>query len=385
MSGISINQILSEFIKMGDTPIHNAIISLIFTSGLKPSIFRDFRIKDFLKACEGYFDKKEMHDIVTLLDKDPSQIFCCWEISNDSKYQVTFSTPETTEYIFKYLKQVLDVKNLGKDDYLFQIKNGNEFVKIREEYVSDIIGRKSENYNSQFASQHHNIHLTPKKIIDNFKTICKEHLDLNDDKPELINLFLGKATNNNKFYKMYLEDKNSILTYYKQLVPYLEIDYQHEMTSIENDSEIGLKSIVTDYFSGIFIDKNDYESFFKWRDIGYNIAKKDYENSNFKESPEYFNELYKKTYLRVFFSDYEFSTKIKEEDMYKEVSNIISYLDDIDFFTKFRVNKDEFHGCLNDCVECCGHEDMVLDLDFIITFIEMNFIIDNNLRIIICE
>ena len=321
MPEYQINKILSQIVKMGDTPVHNAIISLIFTSGLKPSIFRDFTIKDFVKSCDDYFNGEETNNIVTLLDKDPNQIFCCWERNNDSKHQVTFSTPETTAYIFNYLKQVFNIEELRENDSLFRIKNNDEIVQIRESYVSDMIFNKKKSYNDKFNE---NINLTSMGIIKNFRFICYEHLDLEDmDKTELIDLFSGNATEDNEYYRLFKEDKDSIFQYYKQICPYLVINNvsgigssDESTTSLTvqqssnqhttpNTTEGVYQSKIKDYFDNTFMF-NYMEGFSRQNNIkllgyAFKIAKKDIEKDNYEESDDYYDNLLKKATFYVLY------------------------------------------------------------------------------------
>ena len=319
MPEYQINQILSQIIKMGDTPIHDAIISLIFTSGLKPSIFRNFRIKDFIKACNDSFNEEETYNIVTLLDKDPNQIFCCWEADDDSKHQVTFSTPETTEYIFNYLRQVFNIEELKEDDFLFRLSDDN--VRIRESYVSDMIHNKNKSYNDRFNED---IHLTSTIIIKKFKFNCYEHLDLErNDKSTLIDLFSGNAAEDNKYYQLFKEDKNSIFQYYKQICPYLVINNvsgigssDESTTSLTvqqssnqhttpNTNEEVYKSKIKDYFDNTFTFKY-MEGFSRQNNIkllgyAFKIARKDIEKYKYEESDNYYDNLLKKATFYVLY------------------------------------------------------------------------------------
>lgn len=323
MPEYQINQILSQFIKMGDTPIHDAIISLIFTSGLKPSIFRNFRIKDFVKACNDSFNEEETYNIVALLDKDPNQIFCCWEEKNNSKYQVTFSTPETTEYIFNYLKQVFNIEELKEDDFLFRLSDDN--VQIRESYVSDMIRNKNKSYKDRFNED---IHLTSTIIIKKFKFNCYEHLDLErNDKSTLIDLFSGNAAEDNKYYQLFKEDKNSIFQYYKQICPYLvingvsgigssdestpsltaqclteELSNQH---TTPNTTEGAYQAKIKDYFDNTFkfkyMEGFSHQNNIKLLGYAFKIAKKDIEKDKYEESNSYYDNLLKKATFYVLY------------------------------------------------------------------------------------
>lgn len=315
-----INQVISEIIKMGDTPIHDVIISLIFTSGLKESIFREFKINDFIKACDDYFGADETHDIVTLVAKEPNQIFCCWDVKNGSNHQVTFSTPETTSYIFNYLKQTFDIENLDGEAFLFQIDNGYNTEKIRDSYVSDMIRHKRNAYNSRFDED---IRLTASGIIRNFKFICNKYLDVEEDKHELINLFFGDAAEDNEYYRLFKEDKDSIFQYYKQICPYLVINNvsgigssDESTTSLTvqqssnqhttpNTTEGVYQSKIKDYFDNTFMF-NYMEGFSRQNNIkllgyAFKIAKKDIEKDNYEESDDYYDNLLKKATFYVLY------------------------------------------------------------------------------------
>lgn len=323
MPNSSIKEILSKVLDLGDTPIHNAIISLIFTSGLKEKSFRDFKIKKLIEACNYFFDDDEPRDIDSLLNKNPDEIFCCWEVKDESKYQVTFSTPEATRYIFNYLKQI---GNIRDEDYLFQVKNNGEFRRIRDGYVADMINNKQNTYNDRFGGRDNNIHLTSTIIISNFINVCNEHLDL-DDKSELIDLFRGNATEDNTFYQMFKEDKMTIFNYYKQICPYLVINNvssigssNESTTSLTaqslmkqtsnqhnspNTTEGAYQAKIKKYFDNTFKFKY-MEGFSRQNNIkllgyAFGIARTDIEKDKYEESDDYYDNLLKKATFYVLY------------------------------------------------------------------------------------
>ena len=388
MSSKSINQIMSELIGLGDTPIHGAILSLIFTSGLKSVVFRDFKIEDLIKACNHCFDVKENHDIVTLLNKDSHEIFCCWENEDNFMYQVTFSTPETTRYIFNYLKQEFDIVNINKDDCLFRVENkSGDFGQMRKAYVSDTIKNKVNSYNDIFKDSKSCIHLTERKIRDYFKSICEEHLDLEDDKDQLIDLFVGKATKENKFYKMYKEDKNSILDYYKQLLPYLTINsVTNDNVSLEGDVDnfdnkyfnhhSCLENNASDYRDKIrnYFDNKFQSCFGDFSEIdnarllsnAYNQANSDIFNKNYEESDFYFEKILKRGEIITVFNKSKYYLSewdsqffdFSESSGEKKVEYLFKCINDLGILDKYNLDSEDvknsiidaliFHDCIDD-------------------------------------
>lgn len=105
MGEMASNEIVNNALENSSSNIHNAIISLIFTTGLDKDTIRNIKINDLVKAAEMYFKDGESHTIEVLINKKDNDMCLCWTFENESKHQVIFSTPSTSKYIIRYLKQ----------------------------------------------------------------------------------------------------------------------------------------------------------------------------------------------------------------------------------------------------------------------------------------
>lgn len=233
---------------------------------------------------------------------------------------------------------------------------------------------------------------TPGSFQLHFKKVCNEHLDLDDsEKKELMDLFTGEASDDNKFYKKFKKDKQSILKYYEQLLPYLEVDYFGKTEYINTPpikkgySDLDIRNIVKNYFFEISTKNNqspDYENIFKWTEIAFVIAKQDNEQNIFKETEEYFDTLYKRTYLRVFFENKSININIilKTEFDYQDAAvKIGDILDEYGFFEVFDVNINRFKSIFMDILEFSFSSK--IDTNFVIGGIKSTYYINDHLKI----
>ena len=394
MDKITSNEIVNNVLAMGSSDIHNAIISLMFTTGLDKDDVRNITINDLVKAADMCFKDDEPHNIEVLTNKNGEGMFLCWTFEKDPKHQVIFSSPTTSRYIIKYLKHNGKYYNFNDLDELFLIKDQKmkEYTQLKDNYISSMFNKKKETL-KDYKDISNGIKFTPGSFQLHFKNVCNEHLDLDDsEKEELIDLFIGEAGDDNKFYKKFKKDKKSILKYYEQLLPYLEVDYFGKTEYINaphikegyNDSNI--RNIVKNYFLEISTKNNqfpDYDNIFKWAEIAFVIAKQDNEQSIFKESEEYFDKLYKRTYLRVFFEDNSIDINIilkTEFDYQVAAVEIGDILDEYGFFEKFDVDISKFKSIFMDIIECsyCSK----IDTNFVIGGIESAYYINDRLKLI---
>ena len=267
-----------------------------------------------------------------------------------------------------------------------------EYTQLKDNYISSMFNKKKEAL-KDYKDISNGIKFTPGSFQLHFKNVCNEHLDLDDsEKEELIDLFIGEAGDDNKFYKKFKKDKKSILKYYEQLLHYLEVDYFGKTEYINaphikegyNDSNI--RNLVKNYFLEISTKNNqfpDYDNIFKWTEIAFVIAKQDNEQSIFKESEKYFDKLYKRTYLRVFFEDNSIGINIilKTEFDYQDAAvEIGDILDEYGFFEKFDVDISKFKSIFMDIIECsyCSK----IDTNFVIGGIESAYYINDRLKLI---
>lgn len=224
MYAIITKEIVNEALQIGNTKIHNAIISLMYTSSLDKDTIANLKVRDLINACSAYFNEDDKQTIEVLLGKDTSDMYPCWVLDSDGKHCVTFNTPVTSNYLFDYLKENIRYYDMGSNDFLFKIKHkgGVDFDKIDGEYISKFFNKKSTPL-KELKSIPPNLKFTPIEFNKSFKMICDENLDV-DDKSELIDLFMGNATDDNRYYQQYPDDRTSILEYYKKLLPYIELD-----------------------------------------------------------------------------------------------------------------------------------------------------------------
>ena len=223
MGEIEPNDIVNSALEMNSDAIHNAIISLMFTTGLDKRNIRNITINELLKAAAMCFKEDESHNIEILTNKNDDDMVLCWTFENDSKHQVIFSSPNTTRYIIKYLKHNGKYYDFDDFDELFRIKDPerNEYAQLKENYISSMFNNKKEAL-KDYKDIPYGLKFTPGSFQLHFKKVCNEHLDLDDsEKKELIDLFIGEAGYDNKFYKEFKKDKKSILKYYERLLPYL--------------------------------------------------------------------------------------------------------------------------------------------------------------------
>lgn len=386
MGEIAPNEIVNNALENGSSDIHNAIISLIFTTGLDKDNVRNIKINDLVKAAAMCFKEDESHNIEILTNNDDG-MFLCWTFENDSKHQVIFSSPNTTRYIIKYLKHNGKYYDFDDFDELFRTKDQerNEYAQLKENYISSMFNNKKEAL-KDYKDIPHGLKFTPGSFQLHFKEVCDEHLDLDDsEKKELIDLFIGEAGSDNKFYKEFKKDKKSILKYYERLLPYLEVNYFDVNKHInvppnkKGYSDSDIRNIVKNYFLEISTKNNqfpDYDNIFKWAEIAFVIAKQDNEQSIFKETEEYFDTLYKKTYLRVFFKDNDIDINIilKTEFDYQDAAvEIGDMLDEYGFFEKFDVDISKFKSKFIEMLEFCPYSR--IDTEIVIQYIESGYVL----------
>ena len=224
MYAIITKEIVNEALQIGNTKIHNAIISLMYTSSLDIDAIINLKVGDLLKAYNSYFNEDEDQNIDVLLGKDTSDMYPCWVLDSGDKHRVTFNTPGASYYLFGYLKENAKYYDLDFRDFLFKTKpkGSDEYEGIKRAYITNLFNKKS-NPLKELIITPDNFKFTTITFNKSFERICETYLNV-DDKSELIDLFMGNATDDNVYYKQYLENPTSILEYYKKLLPYIELD-----------------------------------------------------------------------------------------------------------------------------------------------------------------
>lgn len=234
MKQILSNEIIFDVLSSSSNLLHKSIISFLFTAGLKHNMIRNLKIKDLLSSCCEYMGDGECID--DLLNKNPFDIVPCWRISNDSKVGIAFNTPETTKYLFDYLKDRKKYVNLTEESYLFKnyTKNKTPVVDekpLNKDFITRELGRKKKELNS--AHDGDEIQFNVDSIEYTFAKICDKCLLVEEyDKIELIALFQANATTENKFYN------KDVKQYYLYLMQYLTIDSSYaSYNNVANDNE----------------------------------------------------------------------------------------------------------------------------------------------------
>lgn len=191
--------------------LYKAIVSLILSSSMTASTLSKLTLYDFLYACEEYFEDDEDITIYNLLKKDPWDIVPCWKLK--SLGIITFSTPESTFYLFLYLneKRMGDLDNLNNP--LFK-RGENNFLTANK--ISSCVTE----FNKVLGTDKN--YFKSKNLINTFKTICNTHFFFEEEyKKKLMDLFGGKISNKSKYFHHYLKYSNQIKKDYESLIPYL--------------------------------------------------------------------------------------------------------------------------------------------------------------------
>lgn len=203
--------------------LYKAIASLILSSGMTPTNLSKLRLNDFLDACEDYFHENEDKTLKNLLSKNPWEIIPLWKLK--SEHRLTFSSPESTFYIFMYLneKRKEDLDNLK--DPLF--KRGEK---------NFLTSSKISSYVTEFNKLNlNNTYFNSKNLIYTFEKVCNQHLILEQEhKENLIELF---TQGNLHYYKEYKNNIKKLRKYYQMLSPFLIsriFDFERQVTAYKN-------------------------------------------------------------------------------------------------------------------------------------------------------
>lgn len=164
---LSIEDIFKS-LNLCSSPRDKAIICFTLSSGITLSILIKLKISDLINACESYFHENEIHSIENLLTKNPDDIIPSWNVDEN----VFFSTPESTFFIFEYLK----TRNIvNTDEILFKSQKRNQ---LNPDSVTNIffklnkkLGSESNNHNKYGKFRFSNL----RKL---FEKICEEN-DIN--------------------------------------------------------------------------------------------------------------------------------------------------------------------------------------------------------------
>lgn len=372
MGEIEPNDIVNSALEMNSDAIHNAIMSLMFTTGLDKRNIRNITINELLKAAAMCFKEDESHNIEILTNKNDDDMVLCWTFENDSKHQVIFSSPNTTRYIIKYLKHNGKYYDFDDFDELFRIKDPerNEYAQLKENYISSMFNNKKEAL-KDYKDIPYGLKFTPGSFQLHFKKVCNEHLDLDDsEKKELIDLFIGEAGDENKFYKEFKKDKKSILKYYERLLPYLEVEYYDINKHVDNlpikegnsYSNLRIKQKIGSYYVNNIKTghKIDYDEYMRLCGIVYDLVifYRDSKYHSFILNDESLDNYFKKAKVKTLIEDYaeEIFIVVNEDNFSVKINEIKHLIEKMGIFyvVHFDDNKldNVFKEYLNHQINC---------------------------------
>lgn len=283
--------------------LYKAIIGLILSSGMAPITLSKLTLNDFLVACNDYFQETEDKILQNLLKKDPWKIIPCWKIKTKNIF--TFNTPETTFYLFLYLKEkrMDDLNNL---DYPLFKSGKNNFLTSSKisSYVTEfnaIIRLFNEDYENKFKS---------KNLIATFEDIYDKNMLIEvNNKSNLLKLFEGKLSNNSKFYRASMKDQQKIKDYYKILIPFLtarEFNINHENYRTDKKS---ITPIIHDFYESELKEELDLD--YAQEQLLCKFAEDLTKHDSFNNDQTYLDKLFKKALVKLKVHYYDFEKNIK--------------------------------------------------------------------------
>ena len=292
--------------------LYKAVAGLIFSSTMTPSTIAELTLNDFLVACDEYFDEDEEKSLVNLLKKDPWKIIPNWKLK--SKNIFTFNTPETTFYLFLYIKEkrMKDLNNL--ENPLFKSGKNNFLTSSKiSSYVTEfnaVLNLFNEGYGNKFKS---------KNLIATFEEIYDKQMYIGiKNKNNLINLFEGKLANNSKFYRYAVKNPHKIKEYYNMLVPYLtsrsyNLD-KFKINGMNDKKKISL--IVKDFYNAEL--KDDLNLDYTQGQLLCKFAVGLSKYVPFSNDELYLNKLFKKAIIKL---------KVYNHDFMDGWGNLLHYVD----------------------------------------------------------
>ena len=185
------------------SPRDKAIVCFALSSGINLSSLIKLKISDLINACESYFHENEIHSIENILTKNPEGIIPSWNVNDN----IFFSTPESTFFIFEYLK----TRNIvNTDEILFKSQKGNQlnpdsvtnmFFKLNRK-----LGSESDNHNNYGKFRFTNL----RKF---FEKICEENdinpnVTIKEEYFRLIPYLTINSINREKFLKNQIKEKD---------------------------------------------------------------------------------------------------------------------------------------------------------------------------------
>lgn len=328
-------------------PTHyKAISGLVFTSSMNVTTISKLTLNDFLNSCNDYFNETEDKNLKNLLKKDPMSIIPSWNIKY--KKQLTFNTPETSFFIFSYLKEkrMDDLDDLNQP--LFKT-NTNKFLKPSKisAYISefnDILNIHHEQYEDVFKS---------KNLLYTFRQVCKKNINLdNVSKDLIISLFTGKNKHALEFYEYNQLNLNNLKKIYEHLIPFLTAknydSYTQKVYFFNNEEPESYNFIVNYYERQLKSQmKLDYKKEVLLCNFAYALSK----DNLFKNTDSYLDILFKKSQVKLIIDENKkFGINKKYLDYRTTNEKLAEHLKNDIFKMKLnrlvKINEEEFYKYL---------------------------------------
>ncbi|MDR3063554.1 MAG: site-specific integrase [Methanobrevibacter sp.] len=235
---------------------YKALILFLATTGLRVSDVVNLTIKDLLKATKQYHNGT----IENLLEQDPNNIIPVWDFDpqktkDEGNLCITFNTPETTEYLFNYLKnRISKGYNTNNDSPLFNSTqttkkyNSKSVTTIFKQVINPLVGNRLDTQNRAFFRPHN--------LRKLFKTTCSNNIgrvsiEVEEELPftkqyDIVSILAGHKPHNSQITEIYEAiDSEDIKPYYFHLIPYLSIN-KVKIKDIKSDEYIKLENKLKD-------------------------------------------------------------------------------------------------------------------------------------------
>ncbi len=341
---ISLDDVYTVFSSSKPT-LYKAIVGLILSSGMNTTVLSRLTLNDFLNSCADYLNGDEKNFEV-LLTKDPWEIIPCWKLKSEQR--ITFSTPESTFYIFLYLKEkrIDDLDNL--DNPLFK-QGDNNFL------TSSKISSYVTNFNKLLNSDKD--YFKSKNLIYTFEDIYDKHLFIEKEhKKELLDLFEGKLSNKTLFFRQNFNNNNHIKEYYKMIIPFLTArvsNFNNQFAEYYDallKDKGGIQRVINEYYNNNLEEKwhLSYDQFLLLDKFAKDISN----HEIFVNNDEYLNKLFKKALVSLIIYNYDFEMLfIDFEDIYatidlKHRARIFEFIiNKLKISDYFEITNEDVHKC----------------------------------------
>ena len=210
-----------------------AYVTFILSSGLTRSQALNLKVADMIPACfSQFFTTDEEDNLTSLLSSNPCKIIPMWRIKTSNGKKITFSSRESTYYLFLYLKERQLNNPISLDEPLFASKGRklsqqqlnvifNYFEKVK------LFNCKSDDFSFSDATLRDYFILACERclpsFIDNKKDLEKIVLSNknNTKREKLCKLFTDGLSEDTKIYKEFTSNIDQLRKYYLYIEPFL--------------------------------------------------------------------------------------------------------------------------------------------------------------------